>query len=37
MSPAGPTIIGSVTLRTAAVATAASKALPPRFRISRPA
>src|SRR5579864_5894883 len=36
-SPATPTIMGSVMLSTAAVATAASMALPPRFRICRPA
>jgi hypothetical protein len=31
-----PVIIGSVTLSTAAIATAASTALPPRLRISSP-
>src|SRR6187397_729040 len=36
-SPAGPTFIGSTTLRTAAVATAASIALPPRLNTSTPA
>ena len=36
-SPAGPTFIGSTTLSTAAVATAASIALPPFFRMSSPA
>src|SRR3954465_9403938 len=36
-SPAGPTIIGSTTLSTAALATAASTALPPCMRMRSPA
>src|SRR5919204_5805046 len=36
-SPAGPTFIGSTRLSMAEVATAASIALPPFFRISSPA
>ncbi len=37
MSPASPTFIGSTRFSTAAVATAASTALPPFLRISSPA
>src|SRR6185369_8499337 len=36
-SPPTPTFMGSIRLRTAAVATAASMALPPFFRMSNPA
>ena len=35
-SPPMPVMFGSVTLSTAAIAMAASTALPPRFRMSRP-
>ena len=36
-SPPMPVMFGSVTFRTAAIAMAASTALPPRFSMSRPA